>query len=474
MTQSTSSVSERSITPEQAAELRGQVRGEVYLPGEAGYDDGRATWNRVVDHYPALILLPESADDVAAGVRFARAHNLDIALQATGHGVIRNADDALLINTTKMTGITIDPDARTAWIEAGAKWGEVLAKTHAHGLAPLLGSSPEVGAIAYTLGGGVGWLARKYGLAADSTRRFEVVTADGQRRTASPDENADLFWGLRGGGGSLAAVTGMEVQLFPVETVYGGFMVYPPALAADILTRWREWIPTLPDEMTTSVKVINLPDMDDVPELLRGQTAVFLSGCHAGPIEEGAALMDSWREWQPPMLDAFRPMPFSQVAEISQDPVEPMPSFVTGVWLNELDDATIDALVRYGTLQEGKVPLIFVEVRHVGGAVRSADAAGSAFGHRDAELLLELVGIVPAPPLWQVLTDYADRLKAEIAPALTGTVYMNFLEGEEAITRVQDGFPAETFERLVALKAKYDPDNLFNRTMAIPVALPAE
>jgi FAD/FMN-containing dehydrogenase len=459
----------RALPPAAVAELRAQLTGEVVVPTEDTYDDARATWNLIVDHYPALVVLPETAEDIAVAVRFAVAHGLDVALQATGHGVIRNADDALLINTAHMTAVTIDPAAQTAWIAAGAKWGDVLNAAQDHGLAPLLGSSPEVGAVAYTLGGGSGWLVRKYGLASDSALRFQVVTADGQIRTASADENPDLFWGLRGGGGSLAAVAGMEVQLYPVDTVYGGFMVYPTALAGDVLTRWREWIKTVPDELTTAVKIINLPDMEDVPPLLRGQTAVFLAGCYVGPAETGAALLQPWRDWQEPMLDAFHPMSFRDVGDISQDPTDPMPSFLTGVWLKELDDATIDALVRYATLQEARVPLIFAEVRHIGGAVGTADASQSAFGYRDSELLLELVGLVPAPQLWQALTDYADRLRAEIAPALTGTVYMNFLEGEEAQARVRDGFPPETFARLVELKGKYDPNNLFNRTMAIPV-----
>ena len=159
-------------------------------------------------------------------------------------------------------------------------------------------------------------------LATDSVNRFEVVTADGEIRTASAEEHADLFWGMRGGGGSLAAVAGMEIQLYPVSTVYGDFLVYPPALAADILSRWREWIKTVPDEMTSAVKIINFPDMDGVPTMLRGQTAVLVEGCYCGRIEEGANLMQAWRDWQPPMLDAFRPIPFSEVAEISQDPTE--------------------------------------------------------------------------------------------------------------------------------------------------------
>lgn len=453
------------------AELRRSVSGDVFSPTDTGYDAGRAAWNLVVDQHPALVLMAAKAGDIAEGVRFARANRLDVMLQATGHGVIRPADGALLINTAHMAGVAIDPNARTAWMEAGTKWGAVLEAAHASGLAPLLGSSPEIGAVAYTLGGGAGWLVRKYGLSADSVRRFEVVTADGEQRTASAAENPDLFWGLRGGGGSLAAVTGMEVRLYPVETVYGGVMVYPPALAAAVLGHWREWIKTVPDEMTSAVKIINMPNLEDVPPPMRGQTFVMVEGCYCGTLTEGEALIDTWRKWQAPLMDSFQPMPFSMVAQISQDPADPMPSFSTNVWLKDLDEATIDTLIRYATLQEGQVPLIFAEVRHIGGAARNGGVDAGAFGYRDAELLLVLIGMVPAPPLWQALADYTGRLKAAVAPALTGTVYMNFLEGAESVARVRDGFPPETFARLAALKAKYDPENVFNRALALPVGM---
>lgn len=453
------------------AALRDHVRGSVLTPGGADYDHGRFTWNVVVDQHPALVVMAAHAGDIAAAVRFAGQHGLDVALQGTGHGVIRPADGALLINTANMAGVRIDPTARTALIHAGTKWGQVLLEAQAYGLAPLLGSSPTVGAIGYTLGGGLGWLGRKYGLACDSALSFEVVTADGEIRTASAEEYPDLFWGLRGGGGSLAAVTAMTVRLFPVETVYGGLLVYPAGTATAVLRRWRDWVTTLPDEMTTAVKIINVPDMEDAPPPLRGRTVAILEGCYCGPLDEGAAIIQPWRDWQAPLIDMFGPMPFSQVAQISQDPPEPMPSFVTSVWLRELPDAAVDLIARYATLQAGPAPLVFIEVRHAGGAISRADPSISAFGHRDAELLLQAVGIAATPEMSSALADYTGRLKAELQPWLTGTVYMNFMEGVESVARVRDGFPAAKFARLAALKAKYDPTNRFSRAMAIPVGI---
>ncbi len=442
----------------------------VYTPGDTGYDEARAAWNLVVDQHPALVLMARNAADIQAGIKYARANRLDVALQATGHGVVRPADGALLINTSAMNGVTIDPDAGTAWVEAGAKWGDVLPRAQAHGLAPLLGSSPEVGAIGYTLGGGAGWLVRKYGLATDAVNSFEVVTADGELRTVSAAEYPDLFWGMRGGGGSLAAVTRMNINLVPVSTVLGGSLIYPAEMAGPMMREWREWVHTVPDEMTTSVKIMNFPDMEMVPEPMRGQTFAMLSVCYCGDTDDGEELLSHWHGWQEPLMSSVREMPFTDVAEISQDPPDPMPSFVTNAWVSEMTDEAIDAMVRYGTLQEAQLPLIFLEVRHLGGAAAANDGAGSAFGHRDAEFLMELVGLVPAPPLFAALSGYANQLKEEMAPALSGTVYVNFLEGEEAVARIRDGFPPQKFDKLVALKARYDPDNLFNRTMAIPVS----
>ncbi|MBP9503261.1 MAG: FAD-binding oxidoreductase [Candidatus Promineofilum sp.] len=448
-------------------DLCGSITGEVITPDDPRYDGARACFNLVFDQYPALVVMAANDEDVVGAVRYAADHGLDIAVQATGHGLVRMADGALLINTSPMTGVAIDPIARTARVEAGAKWGHVLAAAQRHGLAPLLGSSSDVGAVGYTLGGGFGWLGRKHGLASDTVVDFDAVTAGGERLTVSAGENADLFWGLRGGGGGLAVVTAMTVRLFPVQTVYGGRLVWPADSAAAVLRRWRDWLPTLPEEMTTSVKIMSLPDMEFVPAPLRGQTLTVLAGCFCGPLEEGAALMDDWRAWRAPIIDDFRAMPFAEADEISQDPQDPVPAMTTGAWLRDLSAGAIDTIVRFATMQEGRVPLIFIEIRHAGGAVGRAGATASAFGHRDAELLLDAVYMVPAPPVRDVVVDHMRRLKAALRPAMTGTVYMNFLEGEEKNERVGDGFPAATLARLAALKERYDPDDRLNRAMHI-------
>lgn len=441
--------------------LQAQIDGQVITPEDAGYDEARLAWNRKVVQYPAVIVVAESARDVAAAVTFARQHNLGIAVQGTGHGNVRPADDCLLILTQEMNSVTIDPIAQTATIAAGVKWGAVLPAAQEHGLAPLLGSSPTVGVVGYTLGGGLGWLGRKYGLSADNVLAFELVTADGQLRVASATENSSLFWGLRGGGGSLGIVTALTIRLFPVTQVYAGNLYYPAKMARQVFHHYRAWIANAPDELTSSVLLMNYPPFPELPDFLRGQSFAIVRGCFAGDIAEGEALLRHWRDWQPPVLDDFKTIPFSQAAVISNDPVDPMPGFNSGAWLRELSDAAIESIIAHGLGTDGPSPLIFAEVRHAGGAIRRVDPATAVYGNRDAELVLSLVGVAPTPEAHHHLVAYTGQLKEALRPSLTGGVYMNFLEGVESQQRIRDGLVPGGYDQLSRLKSQTDPDNLF-------------
>lgn len=343
----------------------------------------------------------------------------------------------------------------------------VLEETQASGLAALLGSSPDVGVVGYTLGGGLGWLGRRYGLAVDSVLSIEVVTADGQLRRASRTENADLFWGLRGGGGAFGVVTGLEIKLYPVETVYAGNLIYPAGRAKEVYTRYREWIATAPEELTSSIVLMNFPTIAEIPEFLRGGTFVMVRGCFCGPIDEGEALLRYWRDWQAPFIDDFKAIPFTEVAAISDDPVDPLPGFSTGAWLSELSDDAIDVLIRYGAGEDGASPLVVTEVRHAGGAIARVDPDENAYGHRDASLVLNLIGMTPTLEAYQHLVAYITELKRLLQPHMTGGVYMNFLEGEESQQRIRDAYSPQAYRRLAALKAKYDPHNLFSYSFNI-------
>lgn len=443
------------------SELQAQIEGRVITPEDSGYDEARLAWNRKVVQYPAVIVEAESAQDVATAVTFARQHNLGVAAQGTGHGNIRPADDCLLILTRQLNGVLVDPAAQTATVEAGVKWGAVLAAAQKHGLAPLLGSSPTVGVVGYTLGGGLGWLGRKYGLSADNVLEFELVTAEGQLRKASARENSDLFWGLRGGGGSLGIVTSLTIRLFPVTEVYAGNLYYPAHMAREVFRHYRAWIANAPDELTSSVLVMNYPPIPELPDFLRGQSFAIVRGCYAGDMAAGEAMLRHWRDWQLPLIDDFKTIPFSQAAVISNDPVDPMPAFNTGAWLRELSDEAIEAVVAYGLGTGGPSPLIFAEVRHAGGAIRRVDPATAVFGNRDAELVLSLVGVTPTPEAHHQLVAYTGQLKEALRPYLTGGVYMNFLEGAESQQRIRDGLVPGGYDQLSRVKAQTDPANLF-------------
>jgi FAD/FMN-containing dehydrogenase len=311
-------------------------------------------------------------------------------------------------------------------------------------------------------------------LAADSVNFFELVTPDGRLVRASQDENADLFWGLCGGGGNFGIVTGMEIRLYPVTEVYGGNLIYPIEMAREVFIRYRQWIADMPEEMTSSVVLMNYPPIPQLPEILRGRSVVMVRGCYAGAVEEGAALVDPWRSWRTPLIDDFKPMPFSAVGRISSDPVGPIAGSSTGAWLAELSDEAIDLLIEYGKPQSGPAPITKIEIRHAGGAMARVDPGVSAYGNRDATLNMQFIGITPTPEAHEAFQEHSDELKGKLHPYLTGGVYMNFLEGKEARRRTPDAYSAQTYERLVDLKAQIDPRNRMNHSFHIPPVMKLE
>ncbi|MCB8984094.1 MAG: FAD-binding oxidoreductase [Ardenticatenaceae bacterium] len=450
-------------------QLANQISGTVITPQDPQYDTARRGFNLAVDQHPAVIVAAHTAADVQTAVQFAAEAGLGISVQSTGHGIISMADENMLILTSPMTAVRVNGAAQTAWVEAGAKWGMVLQATQPFGLAPLLGSSPDVGVVGYTLGGGFGWLGRKYGLSADSVNYFEVVTVDGRLLRVSATENSDLFWGMRGGGGGLGIVTGMEIRLYPVTTVYGGNLFYPVDMAHEVMARFREWTAVAPDELTSSVLIMNFPPIPDMPEVIRGKSFVMVRGCYCGPADEGEALLRFWRDWRAPLLDDFKTMPFSAVATISNDPVDPLPGLSSGAWLRELHDDVIDTIIDRAAPHNGPSPLIFAEVRHAGGAIARMDAAANAYGHRQETLLLQLVGVTPTPEVHEALSQFVNEFKLALQPWLAG-VYMNFLEGGESRQRVQEAYPVEKYSRLMQLKAQYDPENRLRSGFNIPPA----
>ncbi len=448
--------------------LQVRLKGSAYIPGDADYDQASQPWNLSYSQHPTVVVMAKNARDVVEAIRFARANDLGIAIQATGHGLSLAADNAVLINTSLMQDVRVDPNTQTAWIEAGVKWGIVLEKAQNFGLAPLLGSSPDVGAVGYTLGGGMGWLARQFGLSADSVNFFEMVTADGHVLHVSETENSDLFWALCGGGGSFGVVTGMEVKLYPVSTVYAGNLYYPVQNAKEVFVHYREWIANAPDELTSSIAIMNYPPLPQVPEFLRGQSFAIVRGCYSGSVEVGEELLKWWRDWKAPIIDDFKAIPFSMAATISNDPLDPVPDQSSAVWIRELNDETFDLMINYGT---APAPLVIVEIRHAGGAIARVPAGKNAYGNRDANYILQMIAMTPTPEAVKASLDHIRQFKQALQPHATGGVYLNFLVGKEKWEQTKHGYSAETYQRLRVLKAKYDANNRFRFSFNIPAAV---
>ena len=435
--------------------------------GDPGYDEGRLAWNRNALQTPAVVVMAESARDVQAAVRLARAEGRGVGVMATGHGVATAVDGGVLVNTSRMRGVAIDPAARTARVAAGARWSDVIPDAAAYGLACLPGSSSGVGVVGYTMGGGFGWLGRRYGFAADSVRAAEVVTADGALVRAAPDENPDLFWGLAGGGGNFGIVTALEFALHPVANVYAGNLFYPVERARDVLAFWAEWNRTLPDAMTSAVAFRRFPPLPTVPEAFRGRVFAALRGCWCGPdLGEGGRLVAAARAaLGPAEIDTWQVSPVSGLDMVSMDPVDPIAAHQHSELLPDLPSATIDTLVDLGT----DSPLIMLELRQLGGALGGVRTALSPLAHSTARFSMNAIGVTPTPEAVPAVRGYLGRVAAAMRPHATGATYLNFLDLDGATPeRVRAAYSADDWARLVALKGRLDPDNVFRFNRNIP------
>ncbi|MHC3002012.1 FAD-binding oxidoreductase [Gordonia sp. GN26] len=445
------------------AQLRDRMAGEVLGPGDAGFREARAGFNRLVIHRPSVIAIPENHFDVVEAVRFAAEEDLRITVQATGHGTGVPADGGLLINTSRLTAVTVDPVTRTARVAAGATWKAVLDAAVPYGLAPLMGSASIVGAVGFTLGGGFGWLGRRFGLGSDAVLAFDLVTPDGRPIRVSEASFPHIFWALRGGGaGSLGVVTSMEIALVDVTTVYAGNLFYPADDAEEIMRRFRDWAPAQPEALTSAVTILNLPPTDDVPEPLRGGSFAVVRGCWSGDIATGRVIVDEWRNWRTPLVDLWDEMPFDAVDAISMDPTEPMPVMVTTEWFDELHDEAIDVVAGRARPEPGSAPLIVsAEIRHAGGAIARGAAGAANDRARSGQFLLELISMVPDPHVALAVESTLRVTRTELAPYVTGATYLNFTSGAERAGRAADAYSAEHRRRLLDIKATLDPHDRF-------------
>ncbi|MEU5566780.1 FAD-binding oxidoreductase [Micromonospora musae] len=447
------------LSPQGVAPLVAAVAGSVLLPGDAGYDDERAVFNLNHELVPALIVVPKSVADVQAAVRFAASRHRPVLVHTTGHQVVGPARGAVVIATRRMNDVLVDAVGRTARVGGGAMWSDVVGEAAKAGLAPLNGSNPTVGVVGYTLGGGASpTLGRSLGYAADHVRSVDVVTADGELRQVDAESEPELFWALRGGKGNFGVVTALEFDLFPVRRLYGGGIYFPGERMADVLRAWATWHPGTPETMVSSLAVLRLPPLPALPDPLRGAYVVHVRIAYNGPVEKGERMIAPLRAVAPAVLDTVRDMPYTEVASIHNEPIEPFPYFERGIMLREFPPSAQEKLIELVGPDSGST-LMVAELRALGGAWDREPPVPNAVATRGLPYSLLAVAGGPA--------SAEQRLKDSIAEVLDGLEpwrgerrLVNNLAPEEAGDAAAIYGPGR-YERLTSVKKSYDPTNLF-------------
>ena len=459
-------------TPRTGDVGRGNIhgfRGRVISAGDDDYDAARAVWNHAIDRRPRLIARCIGAADVAAAVRFARDHELEIAIRGGGHNVAGTAvcDDGIVIDLSAMRAVRVDPAARRAWVQGGALWGDVDRETQARGLATTGGIVSHTGVAGLTLGGGIGWLMRKHGLTVDNLIAVEMVTADGTPVRACEDEHPDLVWALRGGGGNFGVVTAFEFHLHSVgPTVLAGPIAWDASDAADVLRFYRDFVHDAPDELGTVVRFGAVPPLPDIPGHLHWRPVVLVGVCHAGPVEHGERVLRPLRSVGKPLLDLIAPTPYvNHQGGLDSTVPHGWNYYWKSTHLPALRDDLISVIVEHAF--SASSPRSYVAMFHLEGAVRRVAEGGTAFGNRQASHAITLDAV------WRPGEDFGDRDTAWTRAFFAALgrfragVYVNFLGGDEDPARVREAYGESVYDRLVDVKTAYDPDNVFHHNQNI-------
>ncbi len=441
-------------------ELRARVSGPVLAPGDEGFAEEVSGFNLATRYEPDAAVGVTSEADVVEAVRFAAQHRLPVRVLATGHGPAEPVADGLLIVTKRLDALNIDPVARIATIGAGLKWEAVQAAAAPLGLTAITGSSPDVGAVGLTLGGGIGPLARSHDYTSDYARSFRVVTREGEALTASAEESPDLFWALRGGKGGLGVVTELRIELVPLPMIYAGAAIFDTPHIETVLRGWIDWTTNAPDDVTTSVAIIRFPDFDFVPEPIRGRHGIALRFAYPGDASEGERLAEPLRTLAPALMDTIGELPTAMMGLIHSDPTTPLPAWDLGLLLSSADQELASVVLEHvgaGTQN----PLMITELRHLGGRAATDVPEGSAAGGRVGAFSFYTIG-VPDPSLFDtVLPAVAGALVTAIEPWVSPAANVNFAGRFRSREHFVSAWPAEVFARLEAVKKAYDPLGLF-------------
>jgi FAD/FMN-containing dehydrogenase len=432
------------------------IAGRIATPNDADWDQARMAWNLAADQRPSAVAFVESGDDAAAVIRFAAENDLRVTAQGSGHGALslRIPEETILVKTERMRGIEVDPETRTARVEAGVLSLELVEAAAAHGLCSLPGSSPDVCVTGYTLGGGLSWFGRRYGFACNHLRAVELVTADGEARTVDAESDPDLFWALRGGGGDYGVVTALRVNLVPVADVYAGALLFPAEVGAAGVRAYRDWAAGVSEDVTSIIRFLRPPDIPDVPEFLRGKALVAIDAACIGDQAAGEAAVAPLHEIGEPILDTFGQIPTPGISKIHMDPEQPVPGHGHHRVLRELSDEAIDAWV--GAVgPDSDTPLLLSELRQLGGALGRPDPDGGALSHLDADWVMYGVGMAMNPEMAEAVDTGLDRVHQAMEPWAADGGYFNFADRACDTDAI---LPADVCARLAEVKRQYDPN----------------
>jgi FAD/FMN-containing dehydrogenase len=445
------------------------LSGAVVIPGDPRWDEARSAFNLVLDQHPAAVAFPADADDVVAAVAYARQAGVRVAPQATAHnqGPLGSLENTLLLNVSALQEVRVDPAAQRVRVGAGVKWDRVAPRLSAHGLAGLHGSSPDVGIAGYSLGGGMGWLARKHGLQANAVTALEVVTAEGRLVRADDEHNADLFWALRGGGGSFGVVTAIEFAVHPVDELYAGAMFFPVEQSPEVLHAWNALLPTLPEELMSWANVMHFPPIPDVPAFARGRSFAVVMAAHLGEEAEGRALLQPLRELGP-VRDTFAMVPPVVLGDLAMDPLDPVPFHLTHQLVDELPAEAIDELMAKVGPASGRGPTVTIlQLRHMGGAMARETPGAGARATLPGEICVMALGAVFDEASDVAVREALADIDAIVEPLRAGE-YANFVETPADASRF---FAPAVWSRLREVKRQYDPADLFVGNHHVPPAV---